>query len=247
MTLLRWSTFLLGSHTRSLTVWLFWIYFFLLMLVFLPQWFSFHWETLIVFLSQFPLTFHHIHNEIPNFIALLMTILVLIGMVFVIIWEIFHGRISLNSVLLLLLVNFASGSRLELLYISLIEGIGPSFTHLHGFQQLVLQPYFIEITFFCKKRINLLKAKLRQANNCCKRALEVTGFAYANQTKESITSKKLGSQHFWRIAKVFLIKVNLLYLSYSTTWRCCLLHLIKQNYLLTTFVRTLILMTQVSL
>ena len=68
-----------------LTVWLFWISFFLLTLVFVPQWLSFHWEILILFLSQFPLTFHHIHNGIPNFIALLMTIIVLIGMVFVII------------------------------------------------------------------------------------------------------------------------------------------------------------------
>ena len=40
---------------------------------------------LIMLLSQFPLTFHDIHNGIPRFIALLMTILVLIGMVFVII------------------------------------------------------------------------------------------------------------------------------------------------------------------
>ena len=32
--------------------------------------------------------------------------------------EMFHGRISLNSVLLLLLVNFVSGLRLELMYIS---------------------------------------------------------------------------------------------------------------------------------
>ena len=40
---------------------------------------------------------------------------------FVIIREMFHGRISLNSVLLLLLVNFVSGCRLKLMYISLIE------------------------------------------------------------------------------------------------------------------------------
>ena len=33
-------------------------------------------------LSQFPLTFHHIHNTMPCFITLLMTILVLIGMVY---------------------------------------------------------------------------------------------------------------------------------------------------------------------
>ena len=81
MTLLRRSIFLLGSHS----VWLFWISFFLLMLVFVPQWLSLHLEILIMFLSQFPLTFHHIHNKIPHFIKLLMTILVLIGLVFMII------------------------------------------------------------------------------------------------------------------------------------------------------------------
>ena len=43
-------------------------------------------------------------------------------------WE-----VSLNSVLLLLLVNFVSGFRLELMYISLIENIRSSLTHLHGF------------------------------------------------------------------------------------------------------------------
>ena len=59
------------------------------------------------------------------------------GMVFV---EIFHGRISLNLVLLLLLVNFLSGFRLELMYISLIENIRPRLIHLHGFQLLVLLP-----------------------------------------------------------------------------------------------------------
>ena len=50
----------------------------------------------------------------------------------------FHGRISLNSVLVLLLVNFVSGFRSELLYISLIIKIRSSLTHLHSFQLLVL-------------------------------------------------------------------------------------------------------------
>ena len=45
----------------------------------------------------------------------------------------------------------------------------------------------------------------------------------------------------------FSTKVNLLCLLYSMDWRCCLLHLIKQNYLLKTFPRTQILMTLVSL
>ena len=48
--------------------------------------------------------------------------------------------VSLNSALLLLLVNFMSGFRLELMYISLIENIRSSLIHLHGFQLLVLLP-----------------------------------------------------------------------------------------------------------
>ena len=44
--------------------------------------------------------------------------------------------ISLNSVLLLLLMNFVSGFRLELLYILLVISIRSSLTHPHGFQQL---------------------------------------------------------------------------------------------------------------
>ena len=111
---------------------------FLLMLVFVLQWLSIHWEILIM-LSQFPLTFYHIHSGMPCFIALLMTILVLIGTNFVIIWEMFHGRISLNSVLLLLL-NFGSGFRLKLMYIFLIINIRSSLTHLQGFQLVVLLP-----------------------------------------------------------------------------------------------------------
>ena len=58
-----------------------------------------------------------------HFIVWPMTILVLIGMVFTIISEMFRERISLNSVVLLLLVNFVSGFRLELMYISLIVSI----------------------------------------------------------------------------------------------------------------------------
>ena len=44
------------------------------------------------------------------------------------------------------------------------------------------------------------KVKFRQASNHCKRFLEAAKLAYANKTKESITSQKLGSRHFWRIA-----------------------------------------------
>ena len=78
-------------------------------LVFVLQWLSFHWKILIMLLSQFPLTFHHIHYGMPRFSALLMTILVLIRTVFVIIWEMLHGRISLNSLPPLLLLWIGSG------------------------------------------------------------------------------------------------------------------------------------------
>ena len=51
---------------------------------------------------------------------------------------------------------------------------------------------------------------------------------------------------FHKLPLVFSTKVNLLYLLYSMAWRFCLLHLIKQDCLLKTFLRTLILVTQVS-
>ena len=44
------------------------------------------------------------------------------------------------------------------------------------------------------------KVKFKQASNRCKRFLEAAKLAYANKTKESITSQKLGSRDFWRIA-----------------------------------------------
>ena len=50
------------------------------------------------------------------------------------------------------------------------------------------------------------KVKFRQATNCCKRVLEAAKLAYANKTKESITSQKRGSCDFWRIANSVLNK-----------------------------------------
>ena len=88
------------------------------------------------------------------------------------------------------------------------------------------------------------KVKFRQASSHCKRVPEAAKLAYANKRKESITSQKLGSRDFWQIANSVL---NLLYLLYSTGQRFCLLHLMKQICLLKTFLRTLILMAQVSL
>ena len=50
------------------------------------------------------------------------------------------------------------------------------------------------------------KVKFRQAINRCKRVLEAAKLAYATKTKESITSQKLGSRDFSRIANSVLNK-----------------------------------------
>ena len=52
----------------------------------------------------------------------------------------FHGRVSLNSSLLLLLVIIVSEFRLEFMDISLIVIIRSSLTHLYGFQLYMLVP-----------------------------------------------------------------------------------------------------------
>ena len=91
--------FLLGSQTVILTVLLFWFISFdasiCSTMAFLPLGNSDH---VVVSVSiDFP-SYSQWH---AHFIALLMTLLMLIGVVFLIIWEMFHGRISLNSVPLL--------------------------------------------------------------------------------------------------------------------------------------------------
>ena len=50
------------------------------------------------------------------------------------------------------------------------------------------------------------KVKFRQASNRCERVVEAVKFAHATKGKESITSQKLGSQDFRRIANSVLKK-----------------------------------------
>ena len=50
------------------------------------------------------------------------------------------------------------------------------------------------------------KVEFRQAIYCCKGVLEAAKLPYANKTKESITSQKLGSREFWQIANSVLNK-----------------------------------------
>ena len=63
--------------------------------------------------------------------------------------------------------------------------------------------------FFClyqREKSSDSKVKFRQASNHCKRFLEAAKLAYANKTKDSITSQKLGSRDFWQIANSVLNK-----------------------------------------
>ena len=90
------------------------------------------------------------------------------------------------------------------------------------------------------------KVKFRQASNCCKSVLEAAKLAHANKTKSSSLPRNLALGTFDKLLIMFSTKVNLLYFLYSAAQRCCLLHLIKQNCWLKTFLRTLIVMTQVS-
>ena len=165
-------------------------------------------------LSQFPLTFRQNQNRAPRFIVQLLTILVLIGTVFVI-FEMFSGKISLSSVLLLLLVNFVSGFRLELM--SLIVSIRSS---------------LIEITFFdCTNKINLLN--LKESSDrlviVAKRFLKLPNLYMLIKQNSLSLPRNLALETFGELLIVFSTQVNLLYHLYSTARKCCLLYLIKQK------------------
>ena len=87
----------------------------------------------------------------------------------------------------------------------------------------------------------------RQASNLCKGFLEDAKLAYANKTKSLSLPRNLVLWTFGELLIVFSTKLNLLYLLCSMAQRYCVLHLIKQNCLIKTLLRTLILMTLVSL
>ena len=128
-----------------------------------------------------------------------------------IIWEIFHGRLPLNLVLLLLLVNFVSGFRLELMYIVYIPHrkyqvnphSSPWFSAACAAIKVHRNHFF---RLYQKTKSSDSKVKFTQASNRCKRVPEAAKVAYANKTKESITSQKLGSPDFWRTANSVLNK-----------------------------------------
>ena len=161
----------------------------------------------------------------------------------------FHERISLKSVLLLLLVNFVSGFRLELIYIphqkyQVKPHSSPWFAAACA-AAIVHRNQFFRL--YQKDKSSESKVKFRQLVIVAKGFLKLPNLHMLIKQKSPSLPKNLAVRTFGKLAIVFSTKVDLLYLLYSTARRCCLLHLIKQNCLLKTFLRTLILMNQVSL
>ena len=158
----------------------------------------------------------------------------------------FHGRIFINSVHILLLVHFMSGFRLELMYISLILSIRLSLTHPHACAAAIVHRNHFFL-LYQQNKSSEPKVKFRQASNRCKRVLEAAKLAYATKTKESITSQKLSSRDFWRIVNSVLNKgkpaIPPLF-NGQEVWSSAS---DKAKLFAKSFLRTLVLMTRVSL
>ena len=117
----------------------------------------------------------------------------------------FHGgwgEVFLNSVLLLLLVNFVSGFRLELIYIDIyipdrkyrVKPNSSPWFSVACAAAVVHRNHFFRL--YQQNKSSESKLKFRQFRNRCKRVLEGAKLAYAAKTKDSITSQKLGSRDF---------------------------------------------------
>ena len=186
-TLLRWLTLLLGFL---------WIYFFLLTLVFVLQWLSLHWGNsnhVVVSVSiDFPsysqrdALFHCIAYGYSRAD-----------------WDGLRDR--LRDVpwedIFKLSASTAASEFCEW------AQVGVDVYIPHGKYQIKphSSPWFSAVCaavivhrnhFFClyqKDKSSEAKVKFRQVGNHCKRALEAAKLAYANKTKESTTSQKLGS------------------------------------------------------
>ena len=144
----------------------------------------------------------------------------------------FHERISLISVLLLLLTNFVNGFCLELIvYIpyhkyQVRPHASPWFSadcavaidHRNHFFRLYQQNKSLES-----------KAKLRRLVIVVKEFLKHPNLHVLRKQKSLSLPRKLALGTFGVLLTVFSSKVNLLYLLYSTDQRCCLLYLIKQS------------------
>ena len=140
----------------------------------------------------------------------------LIGMFFVIIWEMFHRRISLNSVLLLL-ANFVSGFRLEFIcpsskasgQASLISTIFSCLCCCHiSYKSL--------FCLYQQNKSSESQVKFRRASNHCKMVLKVANLHMLIKQKSPSLTRHLALGTFGELLTVLSTRVTLLYLLYST-------------------------------
>ena len=117
--------------------------------------------------------------------------------IFVIIWEVFHGRISLNS------ASAAASEFCEWVQVRIDVYI----PHQKCQVKPHLSPWFSaacaaaivhrnHLFHLYQKDRSESKVKFRHASNGCRRVLKAAKLAYANKTNESITSQKPGSREF---------------------------------------------------
>ena len=143
----------------------------------------------------------------------------------------FHGKISLIFVLLLLLVNFEwvqIGIDVYTPYSKSRVNSHLSAWFLATCVAVIIQR-FIFFFFFCNNRIKLLNLKESSEKLVivAKGFLKLPNFPMLLKQKSLSLPRNLALKTFGKLLIVFSTKVNLLYLCYSMAWRCCLLHLIK--------------------
>ena len=71
---------------------------------------------------------------------------------------------------------------------------------------IALRSHFFRL--YQQNKYSALKVEFRQTSDRFERVLEATKLAYANKTKESVTSLKLGSHNYLRIANARLHKAK---------------------------------------
>ena len=137
-------------------------------------------------------------------------------------------------VFLMLLLNFVSGSRLELMCIPLMVNIRSSVIYLHGVKLLLQLSWLIENpSFVCTNGINLLLLKwnsYRLVINA-KWFLKLPDLFIQMKQKRKSFPRNLATTTFGELLKMFSAEVNLLYFLWLTDLRCCIVLLTKRKFL----------------
>ena len=133
-------------------------------------------------------------------------------------------------------MNFLRGSRMKLMCMFPAIIVSSSLTQVHAQVhdfQLLVQLQLIEITFLfvLTHKSNESERSLGRSAVLMNRFLKLPDLLRLTRRKSLSLSRNITLGSFGILLMEFLIKVNLPYLLYFTSRRCCLLHLIKETYL----------------